>query len=612
MAGGEGASTGCVGGRSAFRDPADCQIRPLCESGVVRILNPWPWALLLLLVVTSWCPAQEEGALKAAESAEARNVATLNSLLPVIEREVEELEALRLQLEGAEVADEKAELEELIKEKRDRLDQLRLNFLTIASGVEDERFFHRHDQRGSLNEELQEVLRPLIHELQDATSAPREMEELREDLSRWEERKELAEAATLRIESLIAVAEADDVGAELVKALALWRDRLAEVNSEIEVLHSKMEERERKRPTVVEAISRGISRFWKSKGLNLLLACVAFVVALILARKAYHYARKVSPVHRKGKISLAARLVDLGASVGAVTLALISAMVVLYLKGDWVLLTVMAIILVGLAVASRNSLPPYIDQIKTMLNIGSVREGERMVYDGVPWRVDSLGIYCGFSNPALLGGYLRLPVRELSERHSRPVDSKEAWFPTTEDDWVILSDGVFGKVVQQTPERVVVLRLGGSRKVYPAADFIALAPENLSCGYRISVVFGIDYEHQAISTGEVPTVLQERLECEVIERFGKDKVRSIQVEFNTAGSSSLDYMINADFDGELASRYNVLTRLLQKVCVEVCNERGWVIPFTQVTLHQTGSEQAGGGGEEIPGAGKEGFEPGWR
>ena len=47
----------------------------------------------------------------------------------------------------------------------------------------------------------------------------------------------------------------------------------------------------------------------------------------------------------------------------------------------------------------------------------------------------------------------------------------------------------------------------------------------------------------------------------------------------------------ADFSGDMASRVNVLRRQIQKTCVEVCNEKGWGIPFTQITVHQAAEKE---------------------
>jgi small-conductance mechanosensitive channel len=62
-------------------------------------------------------------------------------------------------------------------------------------------------------------------------------------------------------------------------------------------------------------------------------------------------------------------------------------------------------------------------------------------------------------------------------------------------------------------------------------------------------------------------------------------VENILVEFQEAASSSLNYLIYVNMKGEAADSYYTLGRLLQRICVDTCNEHGWVIPFEQLTVH---------------------------
>ncbi len=59
----------------------------------------------------------------------------------------------------------------------------------------------------------------------------------------------------------------------------------------------------------------------------------------------------------------------------------------------------------------------------------------------------------------------------------------------------------------------------------------------------------------------------------------------VKVQFEAANASSLDYKIIAIFQGEAASSWFSIPRVLQRCAVEVCNEEGWEIPFAQMTLH---------------------------
>jgi hypothetical protein len=156
---------------------------------------------------------------------------------------------------------------------------------------------------------------------------------------------------------------------------------------------------------------------------------------------------------------------------------------------------------------------------------------------------------------------------------------------------VLLADGTFGQVAMQTPEIVQLILLGGSRKTYQTMEFLQQSPNNLSTNFRLNVTFGIDYQHQAISTQEVPDKFQKMLKEALIQKGYDDDLLNLKVEFKEAGASSLDLAILADFSGEVAKDHEVLSRLLQRIAVDACNTYGWIIPFTQITLHTADSSQ---------------------
>jgi small-conductance mechanosensitive channel len=517
----------------------------------------------------------------------AKNLETLRSLAPALVTAEDDLAALRADLETADTENAKADRAERIDAQRERVRQLRENFRIISSGVEDKAYLSEAEEAASPDGQIKDLLKPLLESLREATAKPREMAELRSELSVWQEREALARAALDRVTATLAAAEEERILEELESARKLWSNRLDEALSQTGTLSRQIEERERNTPGAWEFVSRGISNFWKSRGLNLLLALAISLTVYFAVRRGYRLIRRFTPLHRsKGEEGLMARSADLAVIATAGLLSFSAALLVIYLRGDWLILTLMIVLLIGLLWASKQALPPFIDEIRVILNLGSVRQGERLVYEGISWKVDRLHFFCEFSNPQLAGGILRLPVRDVMPLHSRPVVEKESWFPTQKDDWVKLADGTYGKIIQQTPEVVVVLRLGGSLKTYATAEFIEQNPENLTHGFRISVSFGVDYQLQGIATREVPEILQRALEPKLVEVVGREQLRSVKVEFASASPSSLDYAILADFSGEVASRANVLERLIQRVCVEACNEQGWVIPFTQVTVHQ--------------------------
>src|SRR6266487_2891930 len=153
--------------------------------------------------------------------------------------------------------------------------------------------------------------------------------------------------------------------------------------------------------------------------------------------------------------------------------ATLSALLVLYLFEDWVLLTLAIVFMMGLAWTSKSAMPRIWGEIMLLLNMGAVREGERLMYNGIPWLVQSLNFSAVLVNPELAGGSLRLPLHDLFALRSRSFAHEEPWFPTRTGDWVLLDDQTLGKVILQTPEIVRLILLGGGRRTFPTSDFLA-------------------------------------------------------------------------------------------------------------------------------------------
>ena len=80
-------------------------------------------------------------------------------------------------------------------------------------------------------------------------------------------------------------------------------------------------------------------------------------------------------MHRKQNDSFGTRLLDILAKFAAFFAGIFAAVIVLYVRNDWLLLTATLILLFGLIWASRTALPPYFEQIRLILNLGTVRQG---------------------------------------------------------------------------------------------------------------------------------------------------------------------------------------------------------------------------------------------
>ena len=179
-----------------------------------------------------------------------------------------------------------------------------------------------------------------------------------------------------------------------------------------------------------------------------------------------------------------------------------------------------------------------------------------------------------------------MPIGHLKNMISRPVTEREPYFPCDEGDWVLLEDETYGRIIFQSIEMVRLVQLGGAQKTYSTEAFLAQNPQNFSHGFRIKTTIGIDYNHQPESTTTILERVRTYFKNEVFKTVDRTLVKSIKVEFAFANTSSLDYDILFDVDGELAPRFRPLTRVLQRIGVDACNEFGLVIPFQQVTVHR--------------------------
>lgn len=516
----------------------------------------------------------------------ARKLDSLQTIADPLAASLENLEKLKSDLAQSATEEAGEEIQARIDEERERIRKLRENFREILGGSEAAEYEEVAIESAGIQEQISELVQPILSEIREATSEPRELDALRHQLEIEKEKKRKADVVLERIDALAQANPSPLLSGELDSARSIWAGRQADAISRIAVLSVQIDERTRDRRSVWETISTGLSNFFKSRGMNLLFAVLAGVLGFFITRRIYIWIRHISPVHRRAGNNFASRISDVIAMVIAVIVAIAGIILVFYIRGDWLLLTLVIIFLLGVAWAGKTAIPPYLEQIRMILNLGSVREHERVIYNGLPWEVSKLGFYTTFTNPRLQGGQIRVPIRDVMPMVSRPVAPKEVWFPCEEDDWMVLSDGTYGKSITQTPEQVVILQLGGSMKTFPTTDFLGLSPENLSHGFRVTTVFGIDYKHQPESTTRIPETLKIILLAELISKYSREAVHSIQVELSAAAASSLDYTILADFDGSVAHRYKALERHLQTICVDTCNKHNWEIPFTQITIHQ--------------------------
>ncbi|HKK89766.1 MAG TPA: mechanosensitive ion channel family protein [Desulfobacteraceae bacterium] len=491
----------------------------------------------------------------------------------------------RLSKSGSET--EQRNLEAELSQLDKQLDEISRDFERIATGIDTSLFGKKKTESFDWKDEILSLVKPGIMEVKRLTLKARKKAKLKEEISQYEQLLPVAETAIENISQLASKTEDKALKEKLNLLLPEWQGVQGQLESNYKITSMQLAKMEQGEKSFVETSQETVKKFFRTRGLFLFLAVAACLAVGFVLRLFYRLLMQAMPGRSAQYRPFYLRALDLGYRVLALVLTLFTIMFVFYMAEDWVLLSLTILLILGVVWAVKHTVPKMWHQGRLMLNIGAVREGERILLHGVPWLVKEIHLFCRLENPSM-GITLRLPIEELLDKVSRPVKSDEPWFPCRKNDWVILADNTRGKVTQLSHEMVELVQRGGARKTYQTGDFLANSPLNLSRQFRIKVYFGIDYDLQKESTGAILTILSSCLEERLEQEGYRESLLNLRVEFESAGDSSLGLVVIADFKGEMAPLYERLRRAIQRWCVDACTENGWNIPFPQLTVNTPG------------------------
>jgi len=481
---------------------------------------------------------------------------------------------------------EKANLAEEMDKLDKQLAQANLDFERMATGIDISLFDEKEDLPFNWKDEIVSLMKPGIMELKRLTVKARYKTQLQEELFSHQSLHPVSKQASENLNNLISKIK-DPVAKKSLKSLVPeWESVESQIGNRMEIIQMELDKMEAEEKSLIESSKELVKSFFRTRGLYLIIAIVTCTGLILFLKLLYLALVKVLPGYSAQYRPFHIRAVDLVFKVLTLILSLVALVLVFYIFDDWVLLSLSVILLLGFGWAAKNTLPKYWAQSRLMLNIGAVREGERINLNGIPWLVKDINMFSKLENPDL-GIKLRVPIEELIDKSSREFDKNEPWFPCRKNDWVFLADGTRGCVVSLSHEMVEMVLRGGSQKIYQTQDFLSLSPLNLSVNFRLKTLFGISYDLQPLSTSTVLETLDNYLRKRIADEGYEDNLLNLRVEFAHAGGSSLDLVVISDFNGEMASLYNRLGRAIQRWCVDACTENNWEIPFPQLSVHKT-------------------------
>lgn len=523
---------------------------------------------------------------------------TLSSLLTSRETNRKALETQRRKLKDETSEEGKATVTAEIERLERRKAEIERDFNLIVTGRQSlEDLSTEPDKQAplKLQDEVTSFLSPIFSELREMTRRPREVQSLEDELDRLQAQDAQARKALADVDKLIATLKTEPdrdpaVERELKQTRATWTARLDETQNRLSVVKHELAQLRDSGASFWADLGIQVRNFVFIRGANVLLALLAFVTVLFGLRGAYYYAIKLVPVKRYEKLSFSNRLLDVVHKGVSAALAVGAALLVLYARGDWLLGGLAVIALGALLMTAKDGMSRHLEDLQMMLNLGRVREGERVYIKGVPWRVGSIHMFTQLTNLIIGGPGLRLPLDLLATMTSRPSGLDEPWFPCAKRAYIVLGGTLFAQVVDITPDRVELQHSGGLRRWMPIEDFMKADVSTLSGGFARSITLGLDYRHQPLALTDIPDKLKEAVRSALLGVMREEEITNVIVEYDAAADSSLNFVIIGVFAGSQAANYPSLHRVLQRAALECATQNGWEIPFPQMVVRKAESE----------------------
>jgi flagellar hook-basal body complex protein FliE len=487
--------------------------------------------------------------------------ASLNAIQARLDQQQHALNTAKTDSEKQRLRTSIAELEKAQEQEQQRFEEI-----AAGSGVVAIRARTGEKQEKNIVEELQFLVMPLISSAKSATREMREKMALVDAIDGYKQDLERIKAAQQSLQPLTDNAQTGGVSSRAQNLSQYWNTQMGIISNKLQAAERQLADMDRGKQTLTDSVQSGMKSFFKPRGLYIFEAIAASVGILMLFVFAHRLMVKLIPGFNAKRRSFRIRLIEMLFKIVAGVLVVAAPFAVFFLEEDWVLFSIGILLLVGMVWAFRNAIPDWVKQVRLLLNIGSVREGERIVYRYMPWRVARIDSFTRLENPEA-GLRIRVPADRLVDLVSHPEHPSEPWFPCRLDDWVLLGDDFHGKVAGISPEMVEMIDRGGARKVLRMKDFFAASPINLSAGFRVRGLMRL-----AGNMADIERTLKElpqRLSQALTE--GGVAPRHVDVECDEVVHDAFAIIALVDFGGKYASQYRQLCRKVHYTTARCCD-----------------------------------------
>lgn len=423
-------------------------------------------------------------------------------------------------------------------------------------------------------QDLIDILQPFLRELHKITENKRKLDTLHYKIVFHQLQIQRINEALKHISKVDKESLQNEVLVEFERIIKKWQDQLKESTHLFEVAQLQRDEMVQFQTDQEISFVEYIQEIAAGRGATLLYAITAFIGVCSIMLLFLRFISWITNLREEKTRSYYQRVATLIYYFLMVVLAVIAFFYVLEVRDDPVMTGITIVLLISIVWVLKSSIPTYIDEIRLLLNTGSAREGEAIVYNGILMQIESLHYYTNLKNPLLPDLKLRLTLSELTKYVSRPILSDEPWFPCKKGDYVMVYGDIFGMVKYITHENIALSLPDGTMPItYTIEDFLIANPRNFSLGFIAKTKIGIDNKNQPISTVEIPRIMTEGIQQGLSKENYGNALKSLSVHLQKGCSTFLEYEIIAVFDGTAASEYYCILRDLQRYAIEICNQR---------------------------------------
>lgn len=501
---------------------------------------------------------------------------TLRALLQTRDGIRTAMDEQRKKMQTATGDSAKLEIQQQIEVLDKRRQEVERDFTVLVTGLQLTHASGSPTQKTvplSIQDEMSQLLTPIFTDLRALTQKSRAFQELAEELTRLKERAEQEKRAVVEIDKLLVEVKASKTPDTVLRSALnetrkSFQGRLDEVTSRTAAVQHQLGELKMTGVSFWKDLGLQVKHFVFIRGTNILLALFVFMVIFFGLRTAYAYLMKVMAVRKYQRLSFMLRILDVAHEGGAFLLGLSAALLVLYARGDWLLGGLSLLALGGLLMTAKTGIARHLEQLQFLLNLGQVREGERVVIAGVPWRVGTIYMFTQLTNPAMPRASLRLPLQTLASMTSRPSKLGEAWFPCEIDSWILVHGDLLAQVADITPEHVIICYQGGLKRWIPMGTFITMDIACLTGGFSRSITIDVPLGDEAMETADFIERMKTAIREHLLHSIRPEELCDLCIEVQNTDSMSRFFEVTAFFAGSLAPQYHRLKQRLQLATAE--------------------------------------------